>query len=113
MAVPWLAVGNLVLKNLDTILAVVVPGFTRKKADAAANQAELFTQQIAELQSASATNTGQIKELAAQLKSVVTALEDAALAAQAEREKARTLAVFGIGLGIVALGTAIASIYLR
>ena len=34
MAVPWLAVGKLVLSNLDTIIGVVKPGFTRKKVDA-------------------------------------------------------------------------------
>ena len=33
MALPWLAVGKLVLNNLDTIIGVVKPGFTRKKVD--------------------------------------------------------------------------------
>ena len=33
--VPWLAVGKLVLNNLDTIIGVVKPGFTRKKVECA------------------------------------------------------------------------------
>ena len=33
MPVPWLAVGNLVLGNLDKIIAVVRPGFTRKRIE--------------------------------------------------------------------------------
>ena len=36
MALPWLAVGNLVLGNLDKIMAVVRPGFTRRNAAAGA-----------------------------------------------------------------------------
>src|SRR4051812_14583666 len=72
MAVPWLTVGRLVLDNLDTIIGVVRPAFTRKKAEAIANQAEVVSQQIAELQAAVATNAEQIKDLAEQLKNVVT-----------------------------------------
>lgn len=36
MAVPWLAVGKLVLANFDTVIDVVKPAFTRKKTGAAA-----------------------------------------------------------------------------
>ena len=52
MAVPWLAVGKLVLSNLDTIIGVVKPGFTRKKVDGLPSQTDLLNQQIAELQAA-------------------------------------------------------------
>ena len=34
MPVPWLVVGKLVLANLDTIIGVVKPAFTRKKVEA-------------------------------------------------------------------------------
>ena len=107
MAVPWLAVGSLVLGNLDKIMAVVRPGFTRRNAAAAA-PAEVLDQQIAELQTAAAANVEQIRALAAQLKDVVSALEQAGIAAAAERAATRRLALAALGLGIVgcALGTA-------
>ena len=72
MPVPWLVVGNLVLGNLDKIMAVVRPGFTRRKIDAVDTQTDLLNQQIAELQAAAAANAEQIRALAAQLKDVVS-----------------------------------------
>ena len=60
MPVPWITVGSLVLSNLDKIMAVVKPAFTRKKIDAPANQPDLLNQQIAELQAAAAANAEQI-----------------------------------------------------
>jgi G3E family GTPase len=112
MAVPWLTVGKLVLGNLDTIIGVVRPAFTRKKLEAA-NQAEVVTQQIAELQTAVATNAEQIKELAEQLKNVVTALDDAARAVAVERAKTRRFALIAIGISVLASAVAVASILLR
>jgi mRNA-degrading endonuclease toxin of MazEF toxin-antitoxin module len=111
MAVPWLVVGNLVLGNLDKIMAVVRPAFTRRNAAAGA-QAELLDQQITELQSASAANAEQIRALASQFKDVVAALEQAGLDAAAERTVTRrialaalVLAVAGCALGVSALLT--------
>ena len=106
MAVPWLAVGKLVLNNLDTVLGVVRPAFTRKKDDAAANQAELVNQQIAELQGVVAINAEQIKELAEQLKNVVTALDDAARAVAIERARTRRFAFIAIVISVAALAAA-------
>jgi len=98
MAVPWLVVGNLVLGNLDKIMAVVRPGFTQKKIDSLHSQTDLLNQQIAELQAASAANAEQIRVLAAQLKDVVAALEQAGTDAAAERAVTRRIAVAGLGL---------------
>jgi len=95
MALPWLAVGNLVLGNLDKIMAVVRPGFTRRNAAAGA-QAELLDQQITELQAAAAANGEQIRALAAQLKDVVSALEQAGVDAAAERAATRRLALVAL-----------------
>src|SRR5882672_3875327 len=92
MAVPWLAVGNLVLNNLDKIMGVVKPGFTRRKVEVASAQFELLNQQIAELQGAASTNAEQITQLAAQVKEVVEALAQAAANAAAERAFMRRLA---------------------
>lgn len=113
MAVPWLTVGRLVLSNLDTIIGVVKPAFTRKKLDAVTSQADVVSQQIAELQTAVATNVEQIKELAEQLKNVVTALEDAARAVAVERAKTRRFALVALGTSVLALAVAIASVFLH
>jgi hypothetical protein len=112
MALPWLAVGKLVLNNLDSIIGVVRPSLTRKKAEAAANQAEIVGQQISELQSAVATNAEQIKGLAEQLKNVVTALDDAAETVAVERAKTRRFALAAIGVSVLAIAVAIGSVFL-
>ena len=103
MPVPWLAVGSLVLSNLDKIMAVVKPGFTRRNTEAIGNPTELVNQQIAELQAATATNAEQIRVLASQLKDVVAALEQAGLAAAAERAATRRLAAVALAVGFAGL----------
>jgi hypothetical protein len=107
MALPWLVVGNLVLNNLDTIMRVVRPAFTRKNVDALPSQTDLLNQQIAELQAAASNNAEQITQLAAQLKEVVAALEQAGTAAAAQRAAIRRLAFAAIGISGVALVLAI------
>ena len=107
MPVPWLAVGSLVLGNLDKIMAVVKPGFTRRNLEAADNQTELLNQQISELQAAAAANAEQIRLLASQLKDVVAALEQAGLDAAAERAATRRLAVVALALAVMGLTTGV------
>ena len=107
MPVPWLAVGSLVLSNLDKIMAVVRPGFTRRPIEAPDNQTDLLNQQISELQAAAAANAEQIRVLAAQLKDVVAALEQAGLAAAAERAATRRLAAMALALAVLGLITGI------
>jgi hypothetical protein len=101
MAVPWLAVGKLVLANLDTIIGVVKPAFTRKKVEAPANQADLLNQQISELQAAASGNAEQIRQLAAQMKEVVAAFEQAAKSAASERETLRRLCLVAMAVSVV------------
>ncbi len=103
MPVPWLAVGSLVLGNLDKIMAVVRPAFTRRKIEAVDTQTDLLNQQIAELQAAAAANADQIRALAAQLKDVVAALEQVGTAAAEERAVTRRISYVACGLGLVAL----------
>jgi hypothetical protein len=110
MPVPWLAVGSLVLGNLDKIMAVMRPAFTRSKIETVDGQPDLLNQQIAELQAAAAANAEQVRVLASQLKDVVAALEQAGLAAAAERAATRRLALValvagftGLVLGVLAL----------
>ncbi len=107
MAVPWLAVGSLVLGNLDKIMAVVKPAFTRRQPDVPGNPAELVNQQISELQAATATNAEQIRTLASQLKDVVAALEQAGLDAARDRAATRRLAAIAFAVGLAGLVTAV------
>ena len=113
MAVTWLVAGKLVLANLDTIVGVAKPLFTRKKVESLPNQTDLINQLISELQAASSSNTEQINELATQLKQVVTALDQAELNAAAEREKARRLVIAAISISILSLIVAIVPMLVR
>jgi len=110
MPVPWLAVGSLVLGNLDKIMAVVKPAFTRSKIETVDAPTDLLNQQIAELQAAAAANAEQIRVLASQLKDVVAALEQAGIAAAAERAATRKLAVVALVLGVVGCGLGISAL---
>jgi hypothetical protein len=109
MAVPWLTVGRLVLNNLDTIISVVKPAFTRKKADAPASQTDLLNQQIAELQAAASNSAEQIARLAEQMKELVVALEAATADALVHRQATRRLALAGLGMSVAAIVLAISA----
>jgi hypothetical protein len=113
MAVPWLAVGNLVLNNLDKIIGVVKPGFTRRKLDVSSAQFDLLNQQIAELQAAASGNAEQISQLATQLKEVVAALAQAATEAAAQRASIRRLALAALVVASVALVAGGAALFIR
>jgi uncharacterized phage infection (PIP) family protein YhgE len=103
MALPWLVVGNLVLNNLDTIMRVVSPAFTRKKVDGLPSQTDLLNQQIAELQAAASNNAEQITQLAAQVKDLVAALAQAGTEAAAQRAAARRWSYAAVGISCVAM----------
>ena len=103
MPVPWLTVGKLVLGNLDTIMNVVRPVFTRKKLDDAPDRTALLNQQIAELQTAAASNAEQVKQLAEQLKEVVAALAQSAAEVSAERAARQRMARMALVMSGVAL----------
>jgi hypothetical protein len=75
MALPWLAVGQLVLTNLDTIIGVVKPAFTRKKVEALPSQSDLLNQQISEVQAAASSIADKIRQLAAILYEVFSDLD--------------------------------------
>ena len=90
---------------LDRQFAHRVPD--RRNLDAVDNQTELLNQQISELQAAAAANAEQIRLLASQLKDVVAALEQAGLAAAAERAATRRLAVVALALAVMGLTTGI------
>lgn len=113
MAVPWLAVGNLVLGNLDKIIGVVNPGFTRRKVEVASAQFDLLNQQIAELQSAASIEAEQTRNLAAQVKEVVEALAQAAAAAAEQRAAVKRWSIAAVAISLVAVLLSIGALISR
>ena len=113
MAVPWLAVGQLVLGNLDKIIGVVKPAFTRSKVEALPTQTDLLNQQITELQNASSNNSEQIGQLAAQVKEFVATISQFADEAAAQRAAAARRSRVAIALSVVAILVASVSVVLR
>lgn len=100
----WLAPAlKAVLPHLGTIVSAVAPAFTRKKAEAAANQMQLLQEQIAELQTAAAQNNEYIKELASQLQTTITALEQSATIAESKLRRAFWLSGFAVVIAAIAL----------
>ena len=100
-----------VLPHVGTILSAAAPVFTKKNADAVANQTLLLQQQITELQSAASQNAAHIKELAAQLQSTVAALEQAAAIAEAKLRRALVLCLVATLLSTIALCVALFLIF--
>ena len=92
-----------VLPHIATIISAAAPVFTNRKAEAVANQTQLLQQQITELQSAASQNAAHIRELAAQLESTVTALEQAAAVAEARLRRALQFGLAAAGLSTVSL----------
>jgi methyl-accepting chemotaxis protein len=113
MALPWIAVAQLVLTNLDTIIGVVKPAFTRSKVEVLPNQTDLLNQQISELQAAASSNADQIRQLAAQIKEVVAALEQVAMSAQSERQTFRRLSLVAVAISLISIVAVIALIIMR
>jgi len=92
-----------VLPHLGTVVSAAAPVFTKKSADAAANQMVLLQQQITELQAAASANDAHIKELALQIKNTVEVLEQGAALAESRHRQ-------NFLLGIVALIASVAAL---
>ena len=102
-----------VLPHLGTIISATLPAFTKRKADAVANQTLLLQQQIAELQSAASQNAAHIKELAEQLQGTVAALEHDASVAEANLRRVYLFSLVATVLSAVALGVALFVVLVR
>ena len=102
-----------VLPHVATIISAAAPVFTKKKAEAAANQTVLLQEQIAELQSAASQNAAHIKELAAQLESTVAALEQTASIAEAKLHRVLLFCLAATILSAIALCVALFLIFTR
>jgi hypothetical protein len=103
MAGWWLPALKAVLPHVGTIVDMAKPVFTRKPAEAAANPTEVLQQQIAELQSAASQNSANIRELAAQLQSTVSAIEQAAQATEANLRRSVTFSIAALVVATLAL----------
>ena len=96
-----------VLPYVGTIISAAAPVFTKKSADAAANQAILQQQQITELQAAASGNDAHIKALAIQMQNTVEALEKGASLAEKRHQRIVVLCVLAITLSVTSLGAAL------
>ena len=112
MAAWFLPALKAVLPHVGTLITVAAPVFTKKSAEAA-NQAQLMQQQIAELQAAASQNADNIKALAEQLQSTVSALHQAAAIAEARLRRAYPLCLAAIVLSAATLGVALFVIFAR
>lgn len=113
MAVWLIPALKAVLPHVATIVSAATPAFTKKKADATANQTLLLQQQITELQAAASENAAHIKELAAQLQSTVEALEQTASIAAAQVHRVMVLSLIATALSVSAFGVALFLILTR
>lgn len=95
-----------VLPYVGTIVSAAAPVFTRKDADAAANQT-LIQQQISELQSAASANDAHIKALAIQMQNTVEALEQGAALAERRHQRAMVFCVLAMTISLLSLGIAL------
>jgi hypothetical protein len=95
-----------VLPYVGTIVSAAAPVFTRKDADAAANQT-LIQQQISELQTAASANDAHIKALAIQIQNTVEALEQGAALAEKRHHWVMVLCVLAIVISLISLSIAL------
>jgi hypothetical protein len=112
MAAWFLPALKAVLPHVGTLITVAAPVFTRKSA-AAASDAQLVQQQIAELQAAAAQNADSIKVLAEQLQVTVSALHQAAAIAETRLRRAYLLCVLAIALSAITLAVALFVVFAR
>ena len=98
-----------VLPYVGTIVSAAAPVFTKKSADAAANQALLQQQQITELQAAASGNDAHIKELALQMQNTLGVLEKAAALADKRHLRIMVLCISAIIISVTSL---VISIYI-
>ena len=111
---PWLILAKAVLPHVGSIVSAAGPVFTKlKNGDPAAAQPALLQEQINELQAAAAQNTEYIKELAAQLQTTVSALEQGALTADLRVKRAYLLCAVASAVALASLGVSLFALFGR
>lgn len=96
-----------VLPYVGTIVSAAAPVFTKRSADAAANQTLLQQQQITELQTAASENDAHIKALAIQMQNTVEALEKGVSLAEIRHQRMMVLCIAAIVVSAISLGTSL------
>lgn len=101
---PWILPAlKAILPHVGEIVSAAKPIFTRTKGnDTGVSVNAPVQQQIAELQAVAAQNDAHIRELAEQLQTTVTALEEAALTAEAKSQRLVRICVLSMGISVVA-----------
>ena len=102
-----------VLPHIGNIISAATPVFTKKHTDAVANQAILLQQQVTELQTAAFENDAHIKELAAQIQTAVTALEEGASVAERRHQRILILCITATVLSVMSFCTALFIFFAR
>lgn len=111
---PWILPAlKVILPHVKTIYDTAAPVFTKKKAEAVPEPTLLLQQQIAELQAASAQNSANVKELAAQLQSTVAALQETATLAEHRLRRVTIIAALAGGFSAAALLIALFAAVMR
>lgn len=104
----WLSVAKAVLPHVADIVSAAGPVFTKRKGgDLADAQPGVLQEQINELQAASAQNTEYIKELAEQLQTTISALEQGALDADTRVRRATSLCYMAGAISVVSIVIAV------
>jgi hypothetical protein len=108
---PWLIPAlKAIIPHVGTIVGAAAPVFTKREADHKSEPLALIGQQIAELQSAAAKAAGDTRELAQQVRGVITTLEQAAVETQSRLRRATLLSGAAIIVSVCAVGVAIAAL---
>jgi hypothetical protein len=98
---------KLILPHVGNIVAAAKPVFTKRKE--VADQSTM-QKQITELQAAASENAALVKELAEQLQSTLTALEQAATVTQERVRRLYAISVAAMLVALVALFVAVFSL---
>ena len=99
----WLAP---VLKALPHLASIATAGahvFTKRKASPAETQSELIQQQVSELQTAASQTDDHVRELAAELKDALVAIEQGALSAETRLNRLRYICYGSVCVAVLAL----------
>lgn len=98
-----------VLPHVGTIISAAAPVFTKRQGDTG-NDQQVLQQQITELQNAASQNAAHVKDLAAQLQRTVSALEEAADAAESRLRQMKVLVAVAIVIALLSLVVALVAL---
>jgi hypothetical protein len=98
-----------VLPHVGSIVQAAKPMFTKPKSESDALTPEILEQQIAEIQAVAAQNDANIRELAEQLRTLVTAIQDSSALAEAKLNRLRTWSMTALAVSIASMAISLIS----